>query len=134
MSIFTPDIKRGMGPIHLDVFTCPPSQVAVLKQYYETVMPTSQYHSLNPLVFQVILQWDTYTDLSNSKVFLKCHLLKSDGSHFPIDAEVFPVNLLFQALWSEIDFKMNETLEYSSGNLYPYMAYFHTLLRTDSEL
>ena len=42
------------------------------------------------------------------------------------------MNLLFQALWSEID--INETLVYSSRNEYPYIEYFHTLLRTDSEL
>ena len=31
-------------------------------------------------------------------------------------------------MFSEIDIRMNSTLVHSSGNMYPYIAYFHTLL------
>ena len=119
MSIFTPDSTSDVAPIQLDIFSCPASQVAVLKDYYETVRPISQYHGLNPLQFQVTLQGDSYTDLSKSKLFLKCRLLKADGTRFANDDEIAPVNLMFQALWSEVDVKMNETLVHSSGNMYP---------------
>jgi hypothetical protein len=133
MSVFTPHSKSDVGPIQLDLFTCPPTQVACLKQYYEVIRPISQFQGYGPIQFQTSLQGDFYTDLSKSKLFLKCRLLKPDGSSFSNEDSVTPVNLFLHALFSEVDVRMNDTLVASSGNMYAYTSYFQTLLRSSAE-
>lgn len=128
MSVFSPDSGSDVAPTGLDLFSLPPNQVAVLKQYYEDVRPISQYHGLNPLSFEVNLQGDVYTDLSKSKLYLKIRILNANGSRLGLDGHVTPVNLMFHALFSEIDVRMNGNLVHSSGNMYPYIAYLYTLL------
>ena len=127
MSVFSPDSGSDVAPPGLDLFSLPPNQVAILKQYYEDVRPISQYHGLNPLSFELNLQGDVYTDLSRCKLYLKVRVLKPDGSKLGSDDPVSPVNLLFHALFSEIDVRMNGSLVHSAG-MYPYIAYFHCLL------
>ncbi|MEW8544137.1 MAG: hypothetical protein AB2693_11440 [Candidatus Thiodiazotropha sp.] len=117
----------------LDVFSLPPNQVAILKQYYEDVRPVSQYHGLNPLSFEVNLQGDVYTDLSKCKLYLKVRILNADGSRLTQGDTVTPINLMFHAMFSEIDVRMNGTLVHSSGNMYPYIAYIHTLLNANEQ-
>ena len=58
MSAFSPDSGNDVAPVGLDVFSLPPNQVVILKQYYEDVRPVSQCHGLNPLSFEVNLQGD----------------------------------------------------------------------------
>ena len=128
MSVFSPDSGSDVAPPGLDLFSLPPNQVAILKQYYEDVRPISQYHGLNPLSFEVNLQGDVYTDLSKSKLYLKVRILNANGSRLGPDDQVTPVNLMFHALFSEIDVRMNGNLVHSSGNMYPYVAYLHTLM------
>ena len=128
MSVFSPDSGSDVAPPGLDLFSLPPNQVAILKQYYEDVRPISQYHGLNPLSFEVNLQGDVYTDLSKSKLYLKVRILNANESRLGLDDQVTPVNLMFHALFSEIDVRMNGNLVHSSGNMYPYVAYLHTLL------
>ncbi|MEW8548261.1 MAG: hypothetical protein AB2693_32555 [Candidatus Thiodiazotropha sp.] len=127
MSVFSPDSGSDVAPPGLDLFSLPPNQVAILKQYYEDVRPVSQYHGLNPLSFEVNLQGDVYTDLSKCKLYLKVRILKPDGSRLDQDDHVSPVNLMFHALFSEIDVRMNGNLVHSTS-MYPYIAYLHCLL------
>lgn len=133
MSVFSPDSGSDVAPAGLDIFTVPPNQVAILKQYYEDIRPVSQYHGLNPLAFEVNLQGDVYTDLSKCKLYLKVRILNADGSRLDQTDHVTPVNLMFHAMFSEIDVRMNGTLVHSSGNMYPYIAYFHTLLHESAQ-
>ena len=133
MSVFSPDSGSDVAPVGLDLFSLPPNQVAILKQYYEDVRPISQYHGLNPLSFEVNLQGDVYTDLAKCKLFLKVRILKADGSRLVPGDQVTPVNLMFHAMFSEVDVRMNGTLVHSSGNMYPYIAYLHTLLRESQQ-
>ena len=39
-----------------------------------------------------------------------------------------PINLLLHSLFTEVDFKLNDTLISSTNNTYPYRAYIETLL------
>ena len=132
MSFFSPDSGSDVAPVGLDLFSLPPNQVAILKQYYEDVRPISQYHGLNPLSFEVNLQ-DVYTDLVKYKLLLKVCILKADGSRLVPGDHVTPANLMFHAMFSEIDIRMNGTLVHSSGNMYPYIAYVHSLLRKSKQ-
>ena len=127
MSVFSPDSGNDVAPLGLDLWSLPSNQVACLKQYYEDVRPVSQYNGLNPLSFEVNLQGDVYTDVSKCKLYLKVRILKPDGSRLGPDDKVSPVNLLFHAMFSEIDVRMNGSLVNSAG-MYPYIAYFHSLL------
>ena len=88
----------------------PLNQEALLKQHYEDIRPVLQYHGLNPLSFEVNLKGDVYTDLWKCKLYLKVCILKPDGTRLGPDDQVFPVNLLFYAMFSGIDVRMNWSL------------------------
>ena len=80
MSVFSPDSGNDVAPLGLDLWSLPSNRVAILKQYYEDIRPVSQYNGLNPLSFEVNVQSDVYTDVSECKLYLKVRILKTDGS------------------------------------------------------
>ena len=80
---------------------------------------------------------DDYLDLSHCYLYLKCRVLKDDGTAKETlktdnttseDSSVAPVNLLFHSLFRQLDLVMNDALVATSGDPYPYRSYLTTLL------
>ncbi len=128
MSVFPPDFGSDVAPPGLDIFSAPANQVAILRHYCEDVRPVSQFHGQLPLEFDTNLQGDVYIDLRKSKLFLKVRILKLDGNNLAESENVAPVNLLFHALFNQIDIYMNGAQVSTTGSLYPYTAFFHNML------
>lgn len=134
MSVLSALSASDTAPNTLDIFSIPANQVAVQKYFYEDVRPISQFTGVQtPLEFESNLQGDMYTDIANSKLFLKVRILKSNGTRLQPDENVAPVNLLFHAMFKKVDVYYNRTLVSSSGDLYPYKAYFHTIFNHSKE-
>ena len=78
-----------------------------------------------------------YIDLRQSRLQVKCRILKGDGSTLPpaiipnpsAEAKVGPVNNVLGSLWSQVDVSLQQQVITSSvGTNYPYKAYLDTLL------
>ena len=89
------------------------------------------------LEFLILTSGDDYLDLSHCYFYLKCRVLKVDGTAIKMlktdntagkDSSVAPVNLLFHSLFRQLDLMMNDALVATSGDTYPYRAYLMTLL------
>ena len=90
-----------------------------------------------PLKFLIPTSGDDYLDLSHCYLYLKCRVLKDDGTAIETlktdnttgeDSSMAPVNLLFHSLFRQLDLVMNDALVATSGDTYPYRAYLMTLL------
>ena len=69
-----------------------------------------------------------YTDLSDTRLYLQCKVVQTDGTNLPAGHDVGPVNMLFHALFRSVDVELNGRQITQSTNLYPFKAGFETLL------
>lgn len=134
MSVLSSLSANDTAPAALDIFSVPANQVAVQRYFYEDIRPISQFTGVDtPLEFETNLQGDIYTDIANSKLFLKVRILKANGTRLKADEKVAPVNLFFHAMFKKVDLYFNRTLVSSSGDSYPYKAYFNTIFNHDKD-
>ena len=121
----------------LDLESVPPLQIGIVDEYLVRTRPKSGPESGGPLEFLIPASGDDYLDLSHCYLYLKCWVLKDDGAAIETlktnyttgkDGFVAPLNLLFHSLFRQLDLVMNDTLVATSGDTYPYRAYFTTLL------
>ena len=121
----------------LDLESVPPLQIGVVDDYLVRTSPKSGSESGGPLEFPIPASGDDYLDLSHCYLYLKCRVLKDDGTAIETvktddtageDGSVAPVNLLFHSLFRQLDLMMNGALVATSGDIYPYRAYLTTLL------
>ncbi|XP_053386485.1 uncharacterized protein F54H12.2-like [Mercenaria mercenaria] len=133
MSVLSPLSDNETAPSSLDIFQVYPNQVAVQKSELEDIRPVSQYNGVDaPLEFETSLQGDTYCDMKSSKLFLKVRIVGADGSSLADTAKVTPCDMFFHAMFKKVDVYMNRNLISSTGDLYPYKAYFNKLFRHNS--
>ncbi|XP_035204788.1 uncharacterized protein F54H12.2-like [Stegodyphus dumicola] len=79
--------------------------------------------------FNVAGSGDDYDlDLSQTQLYVKVKILKSNGGSLGKDDKVGPVNLFLHSLFSQVDISLNERLISSSNNTYPYRAIIEKLL------
>lgn len=134
MSVLSSVSANDTAPAALDLFSVPANQVAVQRYFYEDIRPISQFTGVEtPLEFETNLQGDVYTDIANSKLFVKVRIFNANGTRLNPDEKVAPVNLFFHAMFKKMDLYYNRTLVSSSGDLYPYKAYFNTVFSHDKD-
>ena len=123
--------------LELDLESVPPLQIGVIDDYLVCTGPKSGPESGGHLEFLIPASGDDYLDLSHCYLYLKCPVLKDDGTAIESlkanntcgeDASLAPVNLLFHSLFRQLDLVMNDALVATSGYTYPYRAYLMTLL------
>ena len=120
----------------LDLESVPPLQIGVPDDYLVCTGPKSGPESGGPLEFLIPASGDDYLDLNHCYLYLKCRVLKDDGTAIETlktdntvgeDSSLAPVNLLFHSLFRQLDLVMNDALVATSGDTYPYRAYLTTL-------
>ena len=115
----------------LDLFSVPPTQRSIESGRY------IDYHPQNPLdegvqgtsiEFEIPGAGEEYTDLRNTLMFVRLRVTKRDKSNIEDATVVAPTNLFLQALFSQVDVYLNGTPITTASDMYPYRAYFETLL------
>lgn len=66
-------------------------------------------------------------------MYVKLRVKHKDGTDLVAAEYVSPVNLLLQALFSQIDFSVQGKVLSPTSGFYPYKAYIQTLLRYGSD-
>lgn len=80
MSVLSSVSANDTAPAALDLFSVPANQVAVQRYFYEDIRPISQFTGVEtPLEFETNLQGDVYTDIANSKLFVKVRIFNANG-------------------------------------------------------
>ena len=108
-------------------------QIGIIEDYLVRTSPKSGPQSGGPLENLIPANSDDYLDLSHCYLYLKCPVLKADGSYIETlkaeasqgaNSSIGPVNLLLHSLFGQVDLVMNNALVAT----YPYRAYLTNLL------
>ncbi len=117
----------------LDLFTVPGTQTAIISGNWDEYHPISNLLDGSPIEFHVAGTPEEYVDLSQTKLHIQAKITNDDGTRLAADAQVGPVNLFLQSLFSQCEVSLNERLVSPSSNNYPYRAYLETLLNYSRE-
>jgi hypothetical protein len=134
MAALTREDFHEAQPSELNLSSVPPSQTAIEKNFYQEVRSTS--HVLPHLPTEFIITGQNgmeFLDLKRSKLYVKCKILRSDGTPLDETDEVAPVNLLFHSMFSQVDVMMQGKLIVSTSNHYPFKSMIQTLLTYGSD-
>src|SRR6267154_215520 len=112
----------------LDLFTVPPTQTSIESGGWVEFNPISSLADGVPIEFVVSGSGQDYIDLANTQLYVKAEITQGNGQPIDNTHQVGPINLLLHSLFSEVDFKLNDTVISSTNNTYPYRAYIETLL------
>ena len=122
-------------PAELSIFTLPANQVAIQKIYYSECRPVSSFQSDEaPIEIAVPGQGNEYIDLRRSRLYVKCRMVKSDGSKLAASEKTGIINLPLQSMWTQIDTYMNGKLVSLNTSYYPWKAYMKLLLSNGNDI
>ena len=110
----------------LDLFTVPGTQTSQEKNVYVPHYPISDANN-------VAIEFDVkpssmYTDLADTRLYLRCKVIKENGTLLPTNANVTVSNMIFHSLMQRIDVYMGNTLITQSNAFYPWKAGIETLV------
>ena len=105
----------------------PMTQTAIEHSYTQYLHPKSILTGENPLVFEIQGNTD-FIDLAHTQLKLALLLHNGDASALAVEQKSAPVNLILHSLFSQVQLGLRDQQVTHSNNLYPYRAYFETLL------
>ncbi|XP_035233536.1 uncharacterized protein F54H12.2-like [Stegodyphus dumicola] len=112
----------------LELFHIPGTQTVIQNGQWIQFHPLSNVFDGGPVEFLVSGSGEEYMDLSQTLLYVKAKIIKTDGKPTVADSKIGPVNLFLHSLFSQVDVTLNDRLISSSSNTYPYRAYIETLL------
>ena len=94
-----------------------------------TIQPGSQ------IEFLVKNSEKLYLDLNSSRIMVRCQVKKKDGSAMPDAAtcKTIAVNLLLHSIFKDVTVQFNNKTVSDPSNMYPYRAYFETLINASHD-
>ena len=122
----------------LELFSVPPTQTSIEETRFVEYFPqTSLGHG--PVEFHIPPNDKEYLDLQNSFLYMKLRILDEEGEmlkpivspsdkSIPTESIVFPVNYIHAACFKTVEVLIGNKSCSSNDTLYPYRAYFETLL------
>jgi hypothetical protein len=112
----------------LDIFQIPATQTSVESGSVTEYNPVSAIAHGLPIEFYIQGSGQEYIDLANTQLYVRTKITLGNGDAITPAHHVGPINLTLHSLFSEVDFKLNDTLISSTNNTYAYRAYLETLL------
>jgi hypothetical protein len=109
--------------------------VTVDKIYYNECRPISSFDTEDaPIEISVPGQGNEYIDLRRSRLYVKCKIVKSDGSPLASQEKTGIINVPLQSMWSQIDTYMNGKLVSLNTSYYAWKAYLKLLLSSGGDI
>src|SRR5213083_1434508 len=102
----------------LDLFSVPPTQTSIESGGWVEYNPISSLADGVPIEFVVSGSGQDYIDLANTQLYVRAEIVQGDNTAIDNTHHVGPVNLLLHSLFSEVDFKQNDTLISFTNNTY----------------
>lgn len=112
----------------LELFHLPPTQTAIDSSQWVEFFPLSNVTDGGPVEFHISGSAEEFIDLSQTQLYVKAKIVKSDGTPLETTSKIGPVNLFLHSLFSQVDITVNDRLISDSNNTYPYRAYLETLI------
>ncbi|GFU27677.1 uncharacterized protein F54H12.2 [Trichonephila clavipes] len=112
----------------LNLFALPPTQTVIERGHWVQFHPIANVSDGGPIEFVISGSGEEYLDLSQTQLYVREKILKSDGRLITEENKVGPVNLFLYSLFPQVDISLNERIISSSSNTYAYRAIIETLL------
>lgn len=116
-----------------DLFTVPGTKTNQESSNYVSYQPVNTLTDGSPVEFYINSSGMDYQDFSRSYLYVKLKVTTPAGANLPAAANVALTNLPLHSLFSQIDVQLNDIIVSSSHNLYPFKAYFETLLNYNTD-
>ena len=116
----------------LDLFSVPPTQVAIENGSWFEVYPKNTVTSEGPYEFQITPD-PLYLDLNRNYLHMVLSITKQDGSALADGTDVGFINLIGKTFFKQCKVWINSNLAYDSSDTYAYRAYLETLLNYGSD-
>ena len=120
-------------PSEFNLFEKPVFQNSILEEYDEAIDPTSTLQEGSPITFSIPAVSDLYRDLNNSMLHIKCKIANANGTNAQANV-VGPVNLALHSLFANVEMEVKEKLVTDPSQLYPYRAFFETLINCNKDV
>ncbi|GFW23025.1 uncharacterized protein F54H12.2 [Trichonephila clavipes] len=112
----------------LELFNLPGTQTVIQDGQWKQFHPLSNVFDNTPVEFNISGSAEDYIDLSQTQLFVKAKIVKTDNTPITKDDTIGPVNLFLHSLFSQVDVSLNDRMVSNSSNTYPYRSYIETLL------
>ncbi len=100
---------------------------------WQTILPVTSIVGASPVEFVINNAGYEFIDLSKLRLYVKCHIERTDGSALTKDDKGTLTNLPLQSFWRQVDVYFQNRLVSTSGMIYPYKAMLDVLLNYGSE-
>ena len=132
------DLSENCYKSELELFSLPPTQVAVESGMWDTIQPISGYEKNPSVEFKIPGDSLHYLDLSQTELYVRVkisNITPDTTSEFMVSKKVngFPVNNFLHSLFQDVTVRFNSTIVEQSQSMYPYRAYLEDLLNYDGE-
>lgn len=111
----------------LDLFAVPKTAFSEQKISFVTYHPISDFRN-GPIEFNIPPS-PNYTDLKSCRLYLKCRVVKGDGTVIADDSiSCSPVNMVFHGMFSKVEVHLGKKLITDVNPTYPWKAGLETLV------
>lgn len=120
----TPTFRKRLG-----ISSLPSSDVSIIETVRDICYPS--YQIQEGQIIEIIIGSNSthYTDLSKTKLFIRCRLLQKDNTPLPASSPTAPDSLMLSTIFSNVECYINNTQVSTTNNSsYPFQAFFHSVL------
>ncbi len=110
----------------LNLFSIPPTQVAIVHTYPLTFFPKNPLNGNNPILFEIPGS-PHFTDVSANRLYFKFRITRNDGTDMQCQGQnprdwAAPINYILNTLWSQMKIYTGGRLLWDSADLYHYKS------------
>ena len=116
----------------LDLFSVPPTQVAIEKGSWYECYPKNTVTREGPYEFEITPD-PLYLDLNRNYLHMVLSITKRDGSALAQATDIGFINLIGKTFFQRCKIWLNSTLAFDSSDTYAYRAYLETVLNYGSD-
>ena len=140
MAMIIDDSSVPATKTELDLFSVPPTQVAVERGFWEEIRPTNTITNTGPYEF-FIPGNQYYIDMASNYIYLKLKITLDTGAdltHDPVangqpdTHRVAPINAIGKTFFKQIKLIINGKTAFDSGTEYPFLSYIVSDLNYDT--
>lgn len=122
-----------------DLFSLPPTQVAIKRAFKDVVHPSNPITHDGPYEFRIPPD-PNFLNLSKHNIYFQMRIVRPDNTNLVNQGDaavqdplVAPINAIGKTFFKQVKLFLNSKLAYDSGDKYHYRAYLETLLNYGSE-
>lgn len=128
MALIHQDSKPSISS-QVDLFSLPFTSTTVDMSLYAETKPLVSIASNGKIDFRILPSASHYLDAEDSFLYLKCKVVKEDGSNFAATDDYSVSNSPLHSMFSQVDVYLNNQPVSMGNSTYSYKSYFENLFK-----